>query len=54
LPHVFVNGRRIGGLFDGTPDLILSLEDGWFWELYEKKETDEKEETISSTLSGGE
>lgn len=30
LPHIFVNGKSIGGLFSGTPGLVPSLEDGSF------------------------
>lgn len=30
LPHVFVGGQSIGGLFSGTPGLIASLENGSF------------------------
>jgi len=28
LPHIFVNGESIGGLFSGTPGLLKALEDG--------------------------
>lgn len=30
LPHVFVNGKSIGGLFSGNPGVMPSLEDGSF------------------------
>ena len=33
LPHVFVNGKSIGGLFSGNPGLVPSLEDGSFMRL---------------------
>ena len=33
LPHIFVGGKWIGGLFDGEPGLIPSLNTGTFWTL---------------------
>lgn len=30
LPHIFVDGQSIGGLFSGTPGLVPSLEEGSF------------------------
>jgi len=33
LPHIFVNGKSIGGLFSGTPGLVPALEDGSFEEM---------------------
>lgn len=42
LPHIFVNGESIGGLFDGTPGLMPSLEDGSFWERYNANTNDER------------
>ncbi|KAI2507214.1 glutathione S-transferase [Fragilaria crotonensis] len=36
LPHIFIGGRSIGGLFDGNPGLVTSLSDGSFWTLLEE------------------
>mmetsp|Transcript_19133 Transcript_19133/g.31721 ORF Transcript_19133/g.31721 Transcript_19133/m.31721 type:complete len:485 (-) Transcript_19133:256-1710(-) len=36
LPHVFVGGKSVGGLFDG---LVPSLNDGSFWDLLEQTKT---------------
>jgi anaphase-promoting complex subunit 7 len=33
LPHVFIRGNWIGGLFDGKPGLVPSLNDGSFWQM---------------------
>jgi glutaredoxin len=33
LPHVFVGGKSIGGLFSGTPGLIPALEQGSLREM---------------------
>ena len=41
LPHVFVNGQSIGGLYEG---LIPSLEDGSFWTLMENTKVTSTEE----------
>jgi anaphase-promoting complex subunit 7 len=38
LPHLFIGGRSIGGLFDGKPGLVNSLGDGSFWNLLEDAE----------------
>lgn len=37
LPHIFVNGQSIGGLYEG---LIPALENGTFWALMKENETD--------------
>jgi glutathione S-transferase len=36
LPHIFVGGKWIGGLFDGEPGLVPSLNDGSFWKLLDQ------------------
>jgi glutathione S-transferase len=36
LPHVFVRGKSVGGLFSGTPGLLNSLEDGTFERLLQR------------------
>jgi glutaredoxin len=36
LPHVFVNGESVGGLYDG---LVPALEDGTFWDRHKKDAT---------------
>jgi hypothetical protein len=28
LPHIFIGGKSIGGLFSGTPGLVSALEQG--------------------------
>jgi glutaredoxin len=33
LPHIFVNGKSIGGLFSGTPGLVPALEQGTFMKM---------------------
>ena len=41
LPHVFVNGESVGGLYEG---LMPALENGRFWELMNKSESASEEE----------
>lgn len=39
LPHIFVGGKSIGGLFSGTPGLVPSLEEGTFLKQVEAAKT---------------
>lgn len=36
LPHVFVNGKSVGGLFSGTPGIVPALEEGKFVSMVEE------------------
>ena len=36
LPHIFVGGTSVGGLFSGTPGLIPGLEDGTLLPMVEQ------------------
>jgi glutaredoxin 3 len=36
LPHIFVGGKWIGGLFNGEPGLVPSLNDGSFWKMLDQ------------------
>jgi glutaredoxin len=36
LPHVFIGGKSIGGLFSGTPGLVPSLEEGTLMKKFEE------------------
>jgi len=48
LPHIFINGESIGGLYDGTPGLVPLIESG---EL-QAKVSPPKEENIFDNLMG--
>ena len=39
LPHIFVNGKSIGGLFTGTPGLLPALEEGSLTALMNKEQS---------------
>jgi glutaredoxin len=39
LPHVFVGGKSIGGIFSGTPGLVPALEEGTLMKLIEATTT---------------
>ena len=36
LPHVFIGGKSIGGIFSGTPGLVSALEEGTLMKLIEE------------------
>mmetsp|Transcript_7989 Transcript_7989/g.11464 ORF Transcript_7989/g.11464 Transcript_7989/m.11464 type:complete len:107 (+) Transcript_7989:1313-1633(+) len=38
LPHIFIRGKSIGGLYSGTPGLVPSLQDDSFFKMVEQKE----------------
>ena len=46
LPHIFIGGSSIGGLFDGKPGLVSSLNNGSFWNLL--KDAKESQTLIGS------
>mmetsp|Transcript_130012 Transcript_130012/g.324015 ORF Transcript_130012/g.324015 Transcript_130012/m.324015 type:complete len:219 (+) Transcript_130012:87-743(+) len=48
LPHIFINGESIGGLYDGTPGLVALIESG---ELQAKVQGP-KEESLFDNLMG--
>jgi anaphase-promoting complex subunit 7 len=52
LPHVFVKGESLGGLFSGTPGLLKSLENGTLQELLSKdSRLSQPQTTVSNAIN---
>jgi glutaredoxin len=51
LPHVFVRGKSVGGLFSGTPGLLKSLEDGTYEKLLQGSKEVVPARNIGQTLA---
>ena len=49
LPHIFVGGQSIGGLFSGTPGLIPALKEGTFLEMVQQAGGNKKQQVSSSS-----
>jgi anaphase-promoting complex subunit 7 len=51
LPHIFVKGESLGGLFSGTPGLLKSLENGSFHKLLRISRVSQSPATMSSAIN---